>query len=144
VKSLDTNILYFATNIRCPEHSKALRLVEEIAEDPRSWIIADQVLFEYYRLIRNPTVLANPLSASEAARRLRFFREEIGCLHCAFEPGFFRLLLGWLEDSSFAAARTFDAVLAVTLKNHGVKTFFTRNTRDFAAFGWFDVVDPVS
>jgi predicted nucleic acid-binding protein len=144
VKSLDTNILYFATNLSCPEHKNALRLVEQMVEQPRSWIIADQVLFEYYRLIRNPAVLAKPLSASEAARRLRFFREEIGCLHCAYEPRFFAQLLDCLQGPSFAAARSFDAVLAVTLKNHGVKTFFTRNAKDFSAFGWFAVVDPLS
>jgi predicted nucleic acid-binding protein len=144
VKSLDTNILYFATNVRCPEHGKSLRLVEEVIADPRSWIIADQVLFEYYRLIRNPAVLAKPLSAAQAASRLRFFREDIGCLHCAYEPRFFHQLMDWLERPSLPAARTFDAVLAVTLKNHGVDAFFTRNARDFAGFGWFDVVDPLS
>jgi hypothetical protein len=29
------------------------------------------------------------------------------------------------------------------LKSKGVKTFYTRNTRDFQAFGLFEVVDPV-
>jgi hypothetical protein len=75
---------------------------------------------------------------------LRFFREETGCLHCAYEPRLFAQLLDCLEGPSLAAARTFDAVLAVTLKNHGVKTFFTRNARNFSAFGWFSVVDPLS
>ena len=144
MKSLDANLLYFATNSRAPGHAKALRLVERIASEPGDWILADQVLFEYYRLIRNPAVLAHPLSASAAASRLAFFRERLGCLHCAYDPKFFGELLDCLQAPAFAAARTFDAVLAVTLKSHGVTTFYTRNVRDFRSFGWFSVIDPLA
>ena len=42
------------------------------------------------------------------------------------------------------ASSTFDAVLAVTLKNHGVDAFFTHNVKDFIGFGWFEVIDPLS
>lgn len=38
----------------------------------------------------------------------------------------------------------FDAVLAVTLKAHGVSCFYTRNVKDFAAFDLFEVVDPLA
>jgi predicted nucleic acid-binding protein len=102
------------------------------------------VLFEYYRLVRNPAVLSKPLSAGEAARRLRYFREQLGCPHCAYEPSQFEQLAEVLRAASFAPARTFDAVLAVTLRSQGVNTFYTRNTKDFERFGWFKLVDPVA
>lgn len=38
----------------------------------------------------------------------------------------------------------FDVVLAVTLYNHGVKTFYTRNVKDFISLGLFEVVDPLN
>lgn len=44
-------------------------LLEQVAGEPGAWILTDQVLFEYYRLVRNPVVLSRPLSAAEAARR---------------------------------------------------------------------------
>jgi len=141
---LDTNILFYATNLRSAEHDAARRLLEQVAGEPGGWILADQVLFEYYRLVRNPVVLSRPLSAAEAARRLLFFREELGCLHCAYEPRLFSELAALLRAGSFPPARTFDAVLAVTLRSHGVDTFYTRNVKDFERFGWFTVVDPVS
>ena len=144
MRSLDTNVLYYATNASCPEHDRARRLVESIAESPTDWILADQVLFEYYRLVRNPAVVAKPLSAAEAAKRLRFFREELGCLHCAYDPAWFSQVHIELGRRAFAPARTFDLVLAITLKNNGVDTFYTRNVRDFAAWKWFSVVDPVA
>jgi hypothetical protein len=32
----------------------------------------------------------------------------------------------------------------VTLRSHGVETFYTRNTKDFERFGWFKLIDPVA
>ena len=51
---------------------------------------------------------------------------------------------GLLSGRRFAARRTFDVVLAATLKRHGVTTFYTRNAADFADLGWFAVVDPLA
>jgi predicted nucleic acid-binding protein len=144
LNSLDTNILFYATNLRAPGHEAARRLLERIPAEPGEWILADQVLFEYYRLVRNPSVLSRPLSAGEASRRLRFFREELGCLHCAYEPRLFGELVGLLRASSFPPARTFDAMLAVTLRSQGVDTFYTRNVKDFDRLGWFRLIDPVA
>jgi uncharacterized protein len=144
LKSLDTNVLFYATNKGCPEHDAARGLLERAGAESGEWILADQVLFEYYRLVRNPAVLARPLSAAQAAYRLHFFRVELGCLHCAYEPRLFEELAAMLRAPSFPAGATFDAVLAVTLRGHGVDTFYTRNVRDFERFGWFEVVDPVA
>ena len=55
---------------------KARTLLERVAREPLQWIVADQVLFEYYRLVPNPAVLAKPLSSVEAAERLCFIRAE--------------------------------------------------------------------
>jgi hypothetical protein len=48
----------------------------------------------------------------------------------------------WKEDS-FPARRSFDLVLAITLKNNGVKQFYTRKTKDFVVFDFFAVVNPL-
>jgi predicted nucleic acid-binding protein len=144
VNSLDTNILYFATNSSCPEHPRARALLERAAHDSLEWMIADQVLFEYYRLVRNPAVLEKPLSATDAGRRLRFFRDEIGWRHCAYDRDCWSDAIPGLSDPSFPARRTFDLVLAVTLRRNGVDTFYTRNPADFDAFGWFTVIDPLA
>ena len=144
MKSLDTNILYYATNAECPEHERAKAFLESAASEPTDWIIADQVLFEYYRLVRNPSVLEKPLSASEAARRLRFFREEIGWRHCGYDRECWSDVMAGLSEARFPARRTFDLVLAVTLHRNGVDTFYTRNPADFTGFGWFRVVDALA
>jgi toxin-antitoxin system PIN domain toxin len=144
VNSLDTNLLYYATNASCPEHARARGFLEQAARDSAAWTIADQVLFEYYRLVRNPAVLEKPLSAGEAGRRLRFFREEIGWRHCGYDRDCWNEVAAGLSEAAFPARRTFDLVLAVTLRRSGVDTFYTRNPGDFEGFGWFRVIDPLS
>lgn len=114
------------------------------AFDPPEWIVADQVLLEYYRLVRNPAVLQKPLSATDAGRRIRFFRDETGWRHCAYDRDCWNEAVLGLSDSSFPARRTFGLVLAVTLRRNSVDTFFTRNPADFDAFGWSIVIDPLA
>jgi toxin-antitoxin system PIN domain toxin len=144
LNSLDTNVLYYATNTASPEHEKARALLERVGNEPFQWIIAEQVLFEYYRLVRNPVVLAKPLGADEAAKKIRFFRDELGCQHCAYDRGCWEEAILGLAGAAFPARRTFDLVLAVTLRRNGVDTFYTRNVADFESFGWFRVIDPLS
>jgi predicted nucleic acid-binding protein len=142
MNSLDANILYYATNADCPEHVWARPVLQELLDTPDQWVLADQVLWEYYRLVRNPSVLSRPLRAAEAAQRLRFFREEAGCMHCGYDTALWTEMAAWLARPEFPAARTFDLLLAVTLRAAGVRRFYTRNVKDFQPFGFFEVLNP--
>ncbi|MCU0726373.1 MAG: PIN domain-containing protein [Planctomycetes bacterium] len=144
MNSLDTNLLLYATNADCAEHTRARPVIEEMIAAPGEWVIADQVLLEYYRLVRNPAVLARPLSAAEAEKRLEFFREESGVPHCGYEIALWPEIAKQLGRPGFRAARTFDLVLAVTLRAAGVERFLTRNVRNFRPFDFFEVVDPLA
>ncbi len=140
--SLDTNILLYGTNRDCPEFQWANPVLTKMVSRPDDWLLADQVLFEYYRLVRSPKVLARPLDAAAAARQVEFFRDESGCQHCNQPAECWGEALRWMRRGDFPAARTFDLVLAVTLRLNGVRLFYTRNERDFRDFGFFDVVNP--
>ena len=142
MKSLDTNVLLYATNSDCPEHGVARSLVQRALAEPGEWIVADQVYFELYRLLRNPAVLESPLGASEAADLVQWYRSRSGWSHCAWEPGMMQSLSAHWRQSDFAARNTFDLVLAVTLHRNGVTEFYTRNTADFSDLGLFRVVAP--
>jgi toxin-antitoxin system PIN domain toxin len=143
MKSLDTNILLYAINKDCPEHEACSDLVRHALGEPESWIIADQVWFELYRLLRNPAVLSQPLSAPDAAASVAWYRNKSGWVHCAWETSMIGQLEGLWKEDSFPARRSFDLVLAITLKNNGVKQFYTRNTKDFEVFDFFAVVNPL-
>ena len=143
MKSLDTNILLYSLNADCPEYDKSRECVNSALDNPDEFIIAEQVFLELYSLLRNPKVMEKPLKAGQAFDAVRFFRESSGWEHCVFESSFFETLSRFLGDPLFPARRTFDAILAVTLSLNGVRTFYTRNVKDFKDIGLFKVVDPV-
>lgn len=143
MKSIDTNVLLYALNADCAEHDRARALVARALDHPEEWIIADQVYFELYRLLRNPAVLAHPLGARQASDAISWYRTRSGWLHCAYEPSMMADVSRLWSSDGFSARATFDAVLAVTLARNGVHEFFTRNTGVFAPLELFSVQNPI-
>ncbi len=143
MNSLDTNILIYAVNQGCAEHERARRVYEDMLESPAEWIVCDQVLFEFYRALRNPRILEHPLSHSAALHQIRFLREESGVLHCGYDIRFWEKIVVPMATSDSASSHIFDRILAVTLLGNGVTTFHTRNTRDFNEFPFQKLVNPI-
>lgn len=141
--SLDTNILIYAANEDSQEHAQALKIVQEMLANPQSWILADQVLFELYKALRNPRILEKPLTASTAAEHIRFLREDIGVARCCYELSDWAPVWEQLAQSTTPAQRTHDIVLGVTLKKNGVEAFYTRNTKDFQSIGFSNLINPI-
>lgn len=143
MKSLDTQILVYALNRDCEEHAKARGALDRLLAEPLEWMLADQVLFELYRCLRHPRILTNPLPPAEASARVRFLAEQSGCRRCGWEHAFWPKVTPHLERDDFPHRRTFDLVLGITLRAHGVTEFHTRNTRDFADLGFAHLVNPI-
>ena len=139
--SIDTNILLYSLNRDSPEHGPARAFLEACAG--RSDVaIAELVLVELYVLLRNPAVVRKPLEAVDAAALCQVFRRH---------PRWALVDTAEVMDRVWAAAarpgvarrHVFDARLAHTLLDNGVKELATRNTRDFEGFGFERVFDPL-
>ncbi len=143
MNSLDTNILIYAVNSGCEEHAAAKKLYEAMLGEPTQWILSDQVLFEFYRGLRNGKILERPLGHAGALRQIQFLREESGVQHCAYETEFWGRLVAGFSDVERKAAHIFDRVLAITLRQHGVEIFYTRNVGDFKDAGFSALVNPI-
>ena len=139
--SIDTNLLLYSLNRDCPEHGAARAFVEACA-GRADVAIAELVLVELYVLLRNPAVVRRPLEADEAAALCQAFRRH---------PRWALVGTAEVMDRVWAAAarpgvarrHVFDARLAHTLVDSGVKELATRNTRDFEGFGFERVFDPL-
>jgi predicted nucleic acid-binding protein len=143
MKSLDTNILLYAADEDCREHAAAIKFLNEALRSPAEWMLSDQVLFEMYAGLRHPSVFAKPLSAAEAARRVAFLRDESGFSFCCYELRSWPMILAGLSTPAFPRRRTYDHVLAVTLRSNGVSEFYTRNGADFREAGFKRIVNPI-
>jgi len=143
MNSLDTNILVYAVNADCPEHSRAAGIYQLMLDAPQEWILSDQILFEFYRALRNPRIIEHPLGHQQALDQITFLREKSGVRHCAYETVFWPELYRDNLNKNPKSAHIFDRVLAVTLKQNGVTRFYTRNTKDFSNAGFKELINPI-
>ena len=139
--SIDTNILLYAHNKDCLEHKRAFEFIlscggrEDVA-------LCELVLVELYILLRNPAVLQQPLRADQAADVCQTYRRNARWRLVENAPIMEQIwtLAGQRE---FARRRIFDARIALTLLHHGVTNLATTNVKDFGAFGFQHIWNPL-
>jgi toxin-antitoxin system PIN domain toxin len=140
--SIDTNLLLFAQNSDCPEHGKAYEFVLD-AGGRSNVIICELVLVELYVLLRNPAVLARPLSAGTAAEICCSYRTNRNWRLVEYAPvmdGVWELA----SQRNFARRKIFDYRLALTLQHHGTKELATANVKDFDGLGFDRIWNPLT
>jgi len=144
--SIDTNILLYAYSNSAPDHAAArgFLLEQSTREDV---VLSEFVLTELYVLLRNPSVLENPLSAAGAVEVIWGYRAHprwqiVGCPpdSRAFHD---RL---WSQVAAGGSARraVFDLRLALSLFSFGAREFATANVRDFQRLGFSRVWNPLT
>jgi len=141
---IDTNILLYALNPLSTWHRGAVDfLSQHFGSSSIRVAITDYVLVELYVLLRNPAVMAQPLSA-KAARDLVVSYWKI--------PNVMRLENAPIMDQVWVRAgnrdysrrQVFDARLGLTLRHGGVTHFATSNVKDFKSLGFEKVWNPLS
>lgn len=140
--SLDVNVLVYASRPESPEHQAASGLLRALVEGPELLCLTWQTLSGYLRLATNPRVFPQPLSPAEAVANVRSLLERARTRVLVEEEGFWELFGKLLESHRARGNLVPDAHLAALLRQHGVKTLYTRD-RDFRRFEFLDVRDPV-
>ncbi len=144
--SVDTNLLLYAYSKAAPQHTAArdfligLTLRDDVA-------LSEFILAELYLHLRNPAVLAQPLSADAAVGVIRSYRHHPRWRILGFPPDSLathEALWKLASGADFARRRLFDARTALVLRQHGVTDFATANVKDFASFGFDRVWNPLS
>ncbi len=140
--SIDTTILLYAQNIDCREHRPAHDFVLELSGRD-DVVLCELVLVELYVLLRNPSVLENPLTSAEAVETCQRYRRNPRWRLVENAPVMESI---WKEAGKhdFPRRRIFDLRLALTLLHHGVSSLATANTKDFQGLGFHKVWNPVS
>ncbi len=139
--SVDTNILFPALESSAPLHDRARAFLES-QEQNDAFVLCELVLVELYLLVRNPVVVNEPLSARAATALCQGLRQNSRWRLVENAPVMENV---WPQAAqrSFARRKIIDARLAMTLLHHGVTEFATVNVRDFKAFGFSRVWNPL-
>ena len=139
--SCDVNILLYASDTASPIHVPARAFLERAAAGGDLMCLGWPTVMSYLRMATHPRIFAAPLTPAVALGNVEALA---GLPHVRIlgeESGF---LAVYREVTSTLPVRgnlVPDAHLAALLRQHGVRTLFTRDT-DFRKFDFLDVRDP--
>jgi uncharacterized protein len=143
--SIDANLLTYAYCTAAPENTKATQFISSLA-DSDNVAISEFILAEFYLLLRNPAVLAQPLTANQAVSVVQAYRQHPKWKICGYSPNS-KLIHDemWKQASqrSFARRRIYDVRTVLTLITFGVTEFATANVKDFEGCGFKKVWNPL-
>jgi predicted nucleic acid-binding protein len=146
VISVDSNLLLYAFSAAAPAHRPAQTFLQSLAGRD-DVALSEFVLAEFYLLLRNPAVLARPLSARAASAVIQGYRQNLAWKVLEFPPRALALHDElWLRASTAQAGRRrlYDARTALALRSFGVTEFATTIVKDFAGFGFARVWNPLA
>ncbi|MEI6536577.1 MAG: TA system VapC family ribonuclease toxin [Verrucomicrobiaceae bacterium] len=143
--SIDANILLYAFNNASPWHDDARDWLESMHRDD-DVAISEFILAEFYGLLRNPTVLKQPLPADEAVEVIQAYRTHprwrlIG--FAAESRPLHDTLWKSARAKDFAFRKIYDTRSALTMTAQGVTEFATANVKDFEGLGFRKVWNPL-
>jgi toxin-antitoxin system PIN domain toxin len=139
----DTNILLYAAERTFPEHARCRELVEGWRRRVTAWYTTWGILYEFLRVATHPRVFRRPWPLADAWRFLEVLLDSpgLGILtpterHRAVASRLFE------EVPAVAGNLVHDAHTVILMKEHGIRTIYTRDT-DFHRFPGVEVRDPL-
>lgn len=143
--SIDTNILLYSYCEASPHHAGAVAFLTSLSgrEDVA---LSEFVLSEFYLHLRNPAVLDDPLSPSEAVGVIQSYRQHPRWRILGFPPrsrDIHTALWRAAAIPDFPRRRIYDLRIALCLQAFGVTDFATANVRDFEKAGFQNVWNPI-
>lgn len=142
VLSVDTNILFHASNSRSPLQETAGGFLASHAQNTE-FCVCELVLMELYVLLRNPAVVEHPLSPGGAVRICQAYRENRQWRIIDYPGNLMSKIWRYAAEPTRGRRTIFDARLAFTLRHHGITEFATRDLEHFQDFGFVRVWDPL-
>lgn len=139
--ALDVNILLYATDSNSDCHGKAAAFVQSVAEGEETCYLAWITVMSYLRMATHPRIFNTPLSPVEAQGNIDRLvaRPHVRCVSEA--DGFWSVYQEVAGETPVRGNLVPDAHLVAILRQHGIRTLYTRD-RDFVKFSFLRVVDP--
>ncbi|HZX34115.1 MAG TPA: PIN domain-containing protein [archaeon] len=133
---IDSNILVYAFDEHDEEkHGKAMRFLSGKAADGNA-VVSAQNLAEFHSIVT--TKLRKPIKAEASREIISGFSGTIGTIHYNADT-----VVKAIELQAAYKAPFWDALIAATMLENGVKTIFTENTADFRKIPFIKAVNPL-
>jgi hypothetical protein len=140
---VDTNILLYAADRDAPEHAVCRDLVLQWRRGTSPWYLTWGIIYEFLRVATHQNVFRKPLALSKAWSFVEAVLASPSVNILAETERHDRVaseVFGSVPGIS--GNLVFDARTAIVMKEHGVKTIYTRDN-DFHRFPFLEVIDPI-
>ena len=139
--SCDVNVLLYASDSSSPVHEAARRFLTQVAAGDDLVCLGWPTVMSYLRIATHPGIFSSPLTPTEALRNVDALVALPHVRLLAEENGFLEVYREVTGGFPVRGNLVPDAHLAALLKQHGVRTLYTRDG-DFRKFPFLDVRDP--
>ncbi|HEX8768306.1 MAG TPA: TA system VapC family ribonuclease toxin [Jatrophihabitans sp.] len=131
--AVDSNVLVYAHRPDSVFHSQALAAVRSLAEGGSPWALLWPCLHEFYGVVTNPRLFAQPTPSAIALDQIAAWAESPSVRLLTESPLHLRTLSLLLDASKLAGPVVHDAKIAAICLDHGVRALLTMD-RDFSRF----------
>jgi len=139
--SCDVNVLLYASDSASSVHQPARRFLKAAAAGGDLCCLGWPTVMSYLRIATHPGIFSSPLTPAQALGNIDAL---VGLPHVrllAEEGGFLEVYREVTGTFPVRGNLVPDAHLAALLKQHGVRTLYTRDA-DFRKFAFLEVRDP--
>jgi len=139
--TVDTNVLLYASDSASAVHRQAAALLRRVSEGPELVYLFWPVVAGYLRMATHPAIFAAPLTIDTAMANIAALIERPHVRTPGETEAFWRVLGEVVGDAQPAGNLVPDAHLVALMREHGVRTIWSRN-RDLRRFSGIEVRDP--
>ncbi len=131
--AVDTNVLVYAHRPDGQFHGQAASTVRSLAEGHSTWAIPWPCLHEFYGVVTNPRLFAQPTPGAIAIDQLRAWTESPSLRLLTESVNHLSTLSTLLGAAGLVGQAVHDAKIAAICLDHGVRALLTMD-RDFSRF----------
>jgi toxin-antitoxin system PIN domain toxin len=142
-RTVDTNVLVYATHTGSAFHDRARALVEHLVAGPSLTYLFWPAVLGYLRIVTHPNILGSPLSSDEATSNVEALIAPSHMRVAGEGDDFWASFRSVASDVKPRGNLVPDAQLVALMLEHGVSTIWSHD-RDFRKFRGITVKDPFS
>lgn len=141
---VDTNVLVDAANVDSPFRDSCRKRLETWQRQSSAWFLTLGICYEFLRVATHQRIFRRPLNVSDAWSFVSALLAAPAVSLLVPTERHARVAREVFEElPALSGNVVHDAATAVLMREHGIKTIYTRDT-DFHRFRFLDVVDPTA
>ena len=141
---VDSNVLIDAADQSSRFHEPCRKRIENWRGLSSAWFLTPGICYEFLRVVTHARVLKKPWRVTEAWGFVAGLLASPGCSLLVPTDRHVRVAAEvFAEMPSIAGKLVHDAAIAVLMREHGIKTIYTRDA-DFHRFRFLEVLDPTA